>query len=338
MNKIQKIVTIGGGTGSYVALLGLKKYPLRLTAIVAMTDSGGSSGKLRDELGVLPPGDIRQCLVALAESPKLLRDMFNYRFEKGGLKGHSFGNIFLSVLEKNTGSMKKAISEVGKILRIKGNVVPVTFDKSDLCVELSDGTTIAGETHIDVLEKMEKRARIVKAYLKPSAGLNEDAKEAILDADAIIIGPGDLYTSIIPNLLVNNFVSTIRQSKGIKVFVMNLMTKHGQTTSYKASDHLKDLEQYLGEDAIDYVLLNEKMPRKSTLSWYQEYEEFPVADDLEETKKYNIIRKNLIRDVIVKADTNDALRRSIIRHDPEKLAIELLNIINKNGGSKKRRV
>lgn len=338
MNKIQKIVTIGGGTGSYVALLGLKKYPLRLTAIVAMTDSGGSSGKLRDELGVLPPGDIRQCLVALAESPKLLRDMFNYRFEKGGLKGHSFGNIFLSVLEKNTGSMKKAISEVGKILRIKGNVVPVTFGKSDLCVELSDGTTIVGETHIDVLEKMKKRARIVKAFLKPPSDLNKDAKDAILDADAVIIGPGDLYTSIIPNLLVNDFVDTIKESRGVKIFVMNLMTKHGQTTSYKASDHLKDLEQYLGEGVIDYVLLNEKMPRKSTLSWYQEYEEFPVTDDLGQTRKYNIIRKNLIRDVIVKADTNDILRRSIIRHDPEKLAVALLNIINKNGGSKKRRV
>lgn len=338
MNKIQKIVTIGGGTGSYAALLGLKKYPVKLTAVVTMTDSGGSSGKLRDELGVLPPGDIRQCLVALAESPKLLRDMFNYRFEEGGLKGHSFGNIFLSVLEKNTGSMKKAISEVGKILRIKGNVVPVTFDKSDLCVELSDGTTIAGETHIDVLEKMEKRARIVRAFLKPSADLNGDAKDAILDADAIIIGPGDLYTSIIPNLLVNDFVSTVKKSRGVRIFVMNLMTKHGQTTSYKASDHLKDLEQYLGEGVIDYVLVNEKMPRKSTLSWYQEYEEFPVLDDLGQTKKYNIIRKNLIRDVIVKADANDELRRSIIRHDPERLAVELLKIINKNDGAKKGRI
>jgi uncharacterized cofD-like protein len=157
MTKIPRIVTIGGGTGSYVALEGLKKYDFRLTAIVTMMDSGGSSGKLRDELGVLPPGDIRQCLVALSESSKLMRDMFNYRFEEGGLKGHSFGNIFLSTLEKNTGSMKKAISEVGKILRIKGNVVPITFTKdTNLCVELEDGTTIVGETHIDVLEKMHK--------------------------------------------------------------------------------------------------------------------------------------------------------------------------------------
>src|SRR3990167_11094254 len=183
MNKIPKVVTIGGGTGSYVTLLGLKKYNFKLTAIVTMTDSGGSSGKLRDELGVLPPGDIRQCLVALSESSKLLRDMFNYRFEEGALKGHSFGNIFLSTLEKNTGSMKKAISEIGKILRIKGNVVPITFSKSDLCVELEDGKKIVGETHIDVIEKIEKRKRIIKAYLKPEALLNNDAKIAIQKAD-----------------------------------------------------------------------------------------------------------------------------------------------------------
>lgn len=338
MNKIPRILTISGGTGSYVTLIGLKKYDVRLTAVVTMTDSGGSSGKLRDELGVLPPGDIRQCLVALSASSKLLRDMFNYRFEEGALKGHSFGNIFLSTLEKNTGSMKKAISEVGKILRIKGDVVPVTFSKSDLCVELSDGKKIVGETHIDVLEKMQKRARIVKAYLKPEAEVNEDARLAIERADYIIVGPGDLYTSIIPNLLVNGVKDAIRNSKALKIFVMNLMTKHGQTTSYKASDHIQDLEKYLGEGVIDYVLVNEKMPRKSTLSWYQEYEEFPVLDDLGQTKKYNIIRKNLIRDVIVKADANDELRRSIIRHDPERLAIELLNIINKNDGAKKGRI
>src|SRR3989344_3499419 len=244
MNKIPRVVTISGGTGSYVALMGLKKYPLKLTAIVTMSDSGGSSGKLRDELGVLPPGDVRQCLVALAESPRLLREMFNYRFEEGGLKGHSFGNIFLSTLAKTTGSMKKAIDEVGKILRIHGRVVPVTFDKSDLCVELEDGTIIEGETHIDVVAKKEKRAKIKRAFLKPVIVANPDAINAILTADIILIGPGDLYTSIIPNLLVKEVAAAIKKSKARKIFALNLMTKYGQTTGYKASDHVSNLEKY----------------------------------------------------------------------------------------------
>jgi uncharacterized cofD-like protein len=266
MTKIPRVVTIGGGTGSYVTLMGLKKYDVRLTAIVNMIDSGGSSGKLRDELGVLPPGDIRQCLVALAASPKLLRDMFNYRFTEGGLTGHNFGNIFLSVLEKNTGSMKKAISEVGKILRIKGFVAPITFSKSDLCVELADGRTIIGETHIDEVEKAEKRARIVKAYLEPRAEINEDAAKAISEADFIIIGPGDLYTSVIPNLLVDKSAKLIKNSKAKKIFVLNLMTKYGQTTNYSAKEHLEDLEKYLGKNVIDYILLNTKKPRRETLA------------------------------------------------------------------------
>lgn len=328
MTKIPRILTIGGGTGSYVTLMGLKKYDLKLTAVVTMTDSGGSSGKLRDELGVLPPGDIRQCLVALSESSKLLRDMFNYRFEEGGLKGHSFGNIFLSVLEKNTGSMKKAISEIGKILRIKGNVVPITFTKNtNLCVDLADGKTIVGETHIDVLEKTTQRAKIVKAYLKPEAELNEDARKAIEQANCIIIGPGDLYTSIIPNLLVTGVKNTIKNSRSKKIFVMNLMTKSGQTTGYSAKDHMDDLEKYLGKNVIDYVLINSKMPSKATLSWYEEFGEHPVVGEINATN-YKVVRKSLIKDVIIKADRNDELRRGIIRHDPEKLAREIISIIN----------
>ncbi|MBI3984349.1 MAG: YvcK family protein [Candidatus Levybacteria bacterium] len=326
MNKIPRIVTISGGTGSYVALMGLKKYPVKLTAIVTMADSGGSSGKLRDELGVLPPGDIRQCLVALAESPRLLREMFNYRFEEGGLRGHSFGNIFLSTLAKQTGSMKKAIAEVGKILRIKGNVVPSTFTKSDLCVDLEDGTRIIGETHIDVVEKKEKRAKIIKAYLSPKAQINQDAKRAIENADFILIGPGDLYTSIIPSLLVEGLPKAIRSSKAKKIFIMNLMTKYGQTTRYSAKDHLIDLEKYLGKNVIEYILINSKMPRQQTLSWYEEYEEYPVKDDLD-SKKYNIIRKSLIKDVLVSQKSSDELRRSIIRHNSEKLAKEIVNIV-----------
>lgn len=329
MNKIPRVVTIGGGTGSFSSLMGLKKHDLKLTAIVNMLDNGGSSGILRDELGVLPPGDVRQCLVALAESSRLLRDLFSYRFEEGGLKGHSFGNIFLSTLEKQSGSMKKAISEAGKILRIQGEVIPVTFTKeSQLCVDLSDGRTIEGETHIDVVEKKEKRAPIVKVYLKPKAILNDDAREAIEKADFILIGPGDLYTSLLPNILVTGMSAAIKNSKAKKIFVMNLMTKYGHTSKYSTKRHLDEIEKYLGKGVINYVLVNSKKPKKAILSWYDEYEEYPLEDDLKENKNYKIIRADLIKDVVARDDASDALRRSIIRHDSKKLATEVMEIIN----------
>lgn len=329
MSKIPRVVTIGGGTGSYSSLMGLKKHDLKLTAVVNMLDDGGSSGILRDELGVLPPGDVRQCLVALAESSRVLRDLFNYRFEEGGLKGHNFGNIFLSALEKQTGSMKKAIEELGEVLRIKGQVVPITFTKkSNLCVDLIDGATIVGETHIDVVAKKEKRASIKKIYLNPKANLNEDAKEAIGKADYVLIGPGDLYTSIMPNILVTGVPAVIKNSKAKKIFVMNLMTKYGQTSEYGAKKHLEELEKYLGKGVVEYVLINSKKPNKKALSWYGEYEEYPVEDDLNGSKKYKIVRKDLIKDIIVTQNASDALRRSIIRHDPKKLASEVVNLIN----------
>ena len=321
------IVTIGGGTGSYTALYGLKKYPLKLTAIVNMVDDGGSSGRLRDELGVLPPGDVRQCLVALAESSKLLRDMFNYRFEDGGLKGHSFGNIFLSTLEKQTGSMKKAIAEVGKILNIKGHVVPITFTKkTNLCVDLEDGKTIVGETHIDEVEAKEHRAPIKKVYLKPKAELNADAKIALEKADFILIGPGDLFTSVLPNILVTGVTEIIKHSKAKKIFVVNIMTKYGHTTGYGAKKHVEEIEKYLGKNVIDYVLVNSKKPKKITHSWYEEFEEHPVEDDLEDNR-YKVIRKDLLKDFIIVQNPVDARRRSIIRHHPKKLAKEIVNII-----------
>lgn len=324
--KRTNIVVIGGGTGTFVALSGLKKYPVNLAAIVTMMDSGGSSGRLRDELGVLPPGDIRQCLVALAKSSKLLRDMFNYRFEEGGLAGHTFGNIFLSTLAKTTGSMKRAIEEVGKILRIGGRVVPVTFTKAELCVELADGTVIEGETHIDVVTKKEKRKKIVRSFLRPKAVANPDAIEAITTADIILIGPGDLYTSIIPNLLVTGVAKALKKSKAIKVFALNLMTKYGQTTNYSAKNHIEDLEKYIGEGVLDVILVNIKPPRKETLAWYSDFEETAVVDDIKEDYGYKIVRANLIKDAILGQEKADLLKRSIIRHDPEKLAAEVVKL------------
>lgn len=331
MKRIPRVVTIGGGTGSYSSLMGLKKHDLKLTAIVNMFDDGGSTGILRDELGVLPPGDVRQCLVALAESSTLLREMFNYRFEEGGLKGHAFGNIFLSTLEKKTGSMKKAISEVGKILNIKGQVVPITFTKeAALCVDLIDGKTIVGETHIDEIEEKEHRAPIERVYLDPMPSLNSDAKEAIEEADYILIGPGDLYTSVMPNLLVRGVPNIIKKSKAKKIFVVNLMTKFGHTSGYGARKHVEEIEKYLGKNVIDYVLINSKMPKKIAHSWYEEYNEYPVKDDLKESLRYQIVRRDVIRDVVITQNQVDVRRRSIIRHDSKKLAAAVVEIIEES--------
>ncbi len=327
MSNKPKIVVIGGGTGSFVALTGLKKHPVELAAIVSMMDSGGSSGRLRDELGVLPPGDIRQCLVALATSSKLLRNLFSYRFEEGDLKGHNFGNVFLSTLEKTTGSMEKAIAEVGKILRIHGSVVPVTFQKTDLCVELANRKIIIGETHIDEVEKKVERARIKKAFLQPDVPANPLSIKVLNEADIILIGPGDLYTSIIPNLLVGGITDAIRESRAQKVFVLNIMTKYGQTTHYKASDHIEDLEKYLGKNILTTVLINSARPSKKTLAWYEDFDEQPVEDDVEEIQAdYKVIQKDLLKNVLIGKSSSDTLKRSIIRHDPEKLANAVMEL------------
>lgn len=321
----KNIVVIGGGTGTFVALTGLKKHTDRLSAVVTTMDSGGSSGRLRDELGVLPPGDIRQCLVALSTSSEQMRSLFNYRYTEGSLKGHTFGNIFLSTLEKSSGSLKEAIKEVGNILRIKGKVVPVTFDKTDLCVELENGDQIVGETHIDTWESPIERAHIRRAYLKTPATVNQDAVRAIQSADIILIGPGDLYTSIVPNLLVSGISEAIQKSQARKIFVMNIMTKNGQTTHYTAQNHIRDVEEYLGEGVIDTVLVNTTKPQDETLSWYMNHNEEPVRDDLNENGAFKIVRTDLLKDVILpKQEEGDELRRSIIRHDPEKLANAVL--------------
>jgi uncharacterized cofD-like protein len=330
MQTKPNIVIIGGGTGTYVALMGLKKYAVNLTAIVTMMDNGGSSGKLRDELGVLPPGDVRQCLVALAESSELLRELFNYRFQEGDLKGHNFGNIFLSALEKISGSMDKAIEEVGEVLRIQGKVVPVTSSKADLCVEFEDGQTIIGETHIDEVSQNVNRPPIKKAFLKPVVTANQDALTAIKNADYIVIGPGDLYTSLVPNFLVQGITQAIKKSHAKKIFVLNLMTKYGQTTDYTGYKHIIDLEKYLGKNVLDFILVNTQKPIKEALAWYQEYNEILVQDDLPQDISYQVIRTSLLKNVMLEKSSSDSLKRSIIRHDSEQLAEAIMKLIKVN--------
>lgn len=322
----KRIVVIGGGTGTFVALSGLKEHPVHLSAIVTMMDSGGSTGRLRDQLGVLPPGDIRQTLIALSESDEIWRQLFTFRFANGELRGHNFGNLFLSALEKMTGSFTKAIDVAERLLQTKGDVIPVTFKQAELCVELEDGRIIEGETHID--EPAEKeRAPIKRAFLKPKVTANKDALKAIGKADLVLIGPGDLYTSLLVNLLVNGVAGALKESKAKIIYVLNLMTKFGQTTHYKASDHVADINKYLGRNVLDCVLVNTTKPDKKSLRWYTQHKEEPVTDDLPDSNGYKVIRADLLSVTKAKKADADALRRSFIRHDPEKLAKVVISLL-----------
>lgn len=323
---MKKIVVIGGGTGTFVVLSGLKKYPADISVIVSMMDSGGSTGRLRDQLGVLPPGDLRQCLVALSEASDLWRKLFLYRFESGDLKGHNFGNIFITALEKIILDYQKVVETASFILKTKGKVIPVTHDKVHLCVEYEDGEIIESEAKID--GATHQSLRIKKAYLKPKAKPNKLALKAISESDFIIIGPGDLYTSLIPNLIVEEVAEAIYKSKAKIINIMNLMTKKGQTTDYQASNHLDDLEKYL-KKKINIVLLNNQKIPKEILDYYQKNEEKEVIDDIfNKSDAYKIIKLDLISNNIYNKAKVDTAVRSLLRHDSEKAAEAIWNIIN----------
>lgn len=309
-----RIVVIGGGTGVFTVLSGLRKYSLDLSAVVSMADDGGSTGVLREEFGVLPPGDIRRVLVAMAHADnRLLSELFNYRFAEGGLKGHAFGNIMLTALTRLTGSFEDAIYEASRILRVRGTVIPVTLDNVRLCAKLENGTVIRGETNIDI-PKHDGRLRIKKLWLDPVARLNKKAHKAILAADMVVIGPGDLYTSILPNLVVGGMREAIQKSKAKKVYVVNLMTKWGETNGFSAADFVHAVEGRLGKGVFHYALINSKRPTLQRLRHYEkESAEFVIAGDLP--------RKPM-------AVFGDFLRhRGFVRHDPEKLAKVLVSLL-----------
>lgn len=319
---MKKITVIGGGTGTFVVLSGLKKYPLDLSVVVTMMDSGGSTGRLRDQLGILPPGDLRQCLVALSEAPALWRKLFLYRFEKGDLGGHNFGNIFLAALEKVSGSYNEAIDTASYVLKTKGKVIPVTHNKLHLVAQYANGNKITGEGLID--ENHLEKSRITNAYLEPKGKANPKAIENIEGADFIVIGPGDLYTSIIPVLLVDDVRQAIEKSKAKIIYIMNLMTKSGQTTNYKASDHIMDLNHYLGRQP-DYVLINNGKISPNILAIYNRYNETKVENDLNKNG-YKILEVDLVDNKKIEKNSSDVLYRSILRHDSKKVALELKKI------------
>lgn len=322
---MKKVVVIGGGTGNFVVLRGLKQYPVDLSAIVSMADDGGSTGILRDELGVLPPGDVRQCLVALSDSSRLMRSLMNYRFENGGLQGHSFGNLLLSALEKVTGSFEKAVEEAGKILSIKGKVIPVTTHQTRLKMILKNGKLLEGECQVYISQEIDQGYSNI--YLEPFATADAHAVDEIMNADVVILGPGGLYTSLIPNLLVEGIPKALMETQAKKVFVVNLMNKKGQTTNFKVSDHLRELQRFIGKDIFDYILVNQGTPAEELIKLYSE-EGAMVENDLVSDPR--VISCNLIENGKAEYGAADALakHRAFIRHDSKKLATELMQIVD----------
>lgn len=317
--KIKKIVVIGGGTGVFTVLSGLRKYPHELSAIVSMADDGGSTGVLREEFGILPPGDIRRALIALASADKqTLSALFNYRFQKGfGLNGHSFGNLFLLALEQITGNFAASVKEASRMLGVSGAVIPVTLYRTKLYAKLSNGKIIAGETNIDI-PTHDGRIKILKTYLRPKPIANPEALRAIYHADAIIIGPGDLYTSLIPNLLVKGIPDALQKSRGKKIYICNLMTKFGETYGFRASDFLHTLEIYTGQGVLNYFVVNSKRPTRTLLKPY-----ILEKADLVEIDTENLAQKNpvLIKEPLIR-------KGCLIRHDYDKLAKLIINLIS----------
>jgi uncharacterized cofD-like protein len=317
---MKKIVTIGGGTGSYVILRGLRMYTHDITAVVTMFDSGGSTGVLRDEFGVLPPGDVRRCLLALSEGKRaeILRKLFAFRFENGNgngngtkssLHGHSFGNLFLVALSSIYGSDIDGIKKASELLAIKGRVLPVSLDKAHVHARLEDGTEIVGETNIDE-PKHDGEQHITELFLTPEARIYEETSDAILDADVIVVCPGDLYSSLMPNFLVKGMPEAIQESHAKKVLVSPLMTKWGETNGYTVSRVAKELCRSMGIEMFDTVLCNTTKPDHAVLAAYAQEKKAPMPVDTVELETY--ASEIILGDFASESD--------LARHDSDKVA------------------
>ena len=278
LNRGAKVVAIGGGTGLSMLLRGIKKYTNNITAVVTVGDDGGSSGRLREEMGILPPGDIRNCIAALADDEDLITKLFQYRFKNGeGLAGHSFGNLFLTALCSITGNMVKAVKESANVLNIRGVVLPTTLDDMKLAAEFEDGSIVKGESNIP-----EEHKKIKRLFTDPAnCTALPEALNAIANADLIILGPGSLYTSVIPNLLVNGIAEAIEQSKAKKIYVCNIMTQPGETDDYSVASHVNALLNHAnGHRILDAVLVNNSLPAKIS-EGYAKSGSIPVRLDME---------------------------------------------------------
>ncbi len=320
-----KILAIGGGTGLPRALEGLKTYSETPTAIVTVTDSGRSSGVIREQYGILPPGDVRNCLIALSESEEQEKDLyqlFQYRFNKGSLNGMSLGNLLMTALTDITGSFEQAIKKASKILAIKGKVLPSTLTSTHICAELEDGSTVEEEFNVRATQKPP----IKRVFLKSNnVECLPEAISEINKADIVVIGPGSLYTSIISNLLVGGMKEALKNTKAVKIYICNIVTQPGQTDNYTASDCVKAIIKYLGEGVLDYVLVNNNFPNDDILEKYRsEGAEIIVID--KDLAKTNV--KAEVTDLIENIEQKRVLweKQDLIRHDPEKLADSICRI------------
>ncbi|MDL2342269.1 MAG: YvcK family protein [Patescibacteria group bacterium] len=310
-----KITLIGGGTGSYTLLQALKRVTPNITALVNMADDGGSTGVLRDELGVLPPGDVRQCLVALSESSQELRDLFTFRFPNGTLEGHSFGNIFLSAVEMMTKNFEDGVRMASDILRITGTVLPITLDECQLQMTF-DGQTVSGQRAVE-LTTLPLHCR-PKLWFKTKAALSKPAETAIMEADLVIIAPGNLYASLAPALIVSGVAEALAATPAKVAFVCNLVNKPNHTVDYDVSEYASEIERLIAPAGLDYVFYNQDTPTDELLERYALEHEYPVIvnrPQLQE-RNYEAIGGNFLSHAAISRNPNDHfIERSLIRHD-----------------------
>jgi uncharacterized cofD-like protein len=322
LGKGPRIVAMGGGTGLSTLLRGLKRYGVSVTAVVTVFDDGGSSGRLRRELGILPPGDINDCLVALAEAEPVMARLFQYRFDRGELQGHSFGNLFLASMTGVAGDLVSAVRLASRVLAIRGQVLPATTDNIVLCAEFLDGSHVEGESAIPAARKAIRRV-----YLKPpTARPVREVLEAIAHADLILLGPGSLYTSVLPNLLVPGVADAVRRARAPVVHVVNVMTQPGETDGYRASDHVRAVLEHAGP-VVRAALVNTQTPRNELLlARYRAEGAVPVEPDLDRIRLMGVeaFGFNLVSEA------------ELVRHDPVRLAEAVLEVLDRLAGARHR--
>ncbi len=316
--KGPKIVVIGGGTGLSTMLRGLKYYTSNITAIVTVADDGGGSGDLREDLGILPPGDIRNCILALADTEPLMDELLQYRFKDGRLKNQSFGNLFLAAMDGISENFEDAVQKMSSVLAVTGKVLPVTLENMILKAKLKNGNLVTGESNIPK-EAQAQNSPIDRIFIEPEdAKALKDAVEAIKDADAVVLGPGSLYTSVMPNLMVKDIANALRKSDAIKIYISNIMTQPGETDGYMVSDHIKAIFKHVGHGTVDYVIANDGDIDEELKQKYMNEKSTLVKLDEKVLDKLNVkvVKSNLVK-----------VRKDLIRHDSEKLSAMLIETI-----------